>query len=97
MKAKDFAPFYQELPGGSFEYVSDSGVPVMHAVVMPNGKVMFLDKIENYTQLRLPSTGQYAYSAEYDLDTRQLVPLALKVCFRSIQYYNYRLWWIEHV
>lgn len=93
MSAKEFAPFHQELPGGSFEYVSDSGVPVMHAVVMPNGKVMFLDKIENYTQLKLPSTGQYAYSAEYDPDTRELVPLALKVGFLSIVRFN----GLEHV
>lgn len=49
----------------------------MHVGLMPNGKVVFLDKVENYTQLRLPN-GQYAYSAEYDPDTQRLVPLAYK-------------------
>lgn len=36
----------------------------MHAGLMPNGRVVFLDKVENYTQIKLPD-GQYAYSAEY--------------------------------
>jgi hypothetical protein len=30
--------------GGSFNVVGDSGVPAMHAALMPNGQVMFLDK-----------------------------------------------------
>ncbi|KAL1968111.1 hypothetical protein VTN77DRAFT_2241 [Rasamsonia byssochlamydoides] len=53
---------------GSFKVVGQSGVPAMAAGLMPNGKVVFLDKVENYTQLSLKS-GQYAYSAEYDLST----------------------------
>ena len=44
---------------------------------MPNGRVVFLDKVENYTQIKLPN-GQYAYSAEYDPETNKVV---------GIQYY----------
>ena len=54
-----------------------AGVPAMHAGLMPNGKVFFLDKVENYTQLKL-SNGRYAYSAEYDPKTRHTVPLSYK-------------------
>jgi len=50
--------------------VGQSGVPVMHAALLPNGRVAFLDKVENYTQLTLPN-GQYAYSAEWDPATRK--------------------------
>ena len=49
----------------------------MHAGLMPNGRVIFLDKVENYTQIKLPN-GQYAYSAEYDPETNKAV---------GIQYY----------
>jgi len=49
----------------------------MHAGLLPNGRVVFLDKVENYTQLKLPN-GQYAYSSEYDPATNQVVPLAYK-------------------
>ena len=49
----------------------------MHAGLMPNGRVIFLDKVENYTQIKLPD-GQYAYSAEYDPETNKAV---------GIQYY----------
>jgi hypothetical protein len=51
----------------------------MAAGLMPNGRVFFLDKVENYTQLRLPN-GQYAYSAEYDPVTNKVVALSYKVC-----------------
>ncbi|KAF1842338.1 carbohydrate-binding module family 18 [Cucurbitaria berberidis CBS 394.84] len=54
-----------------------SGVPAMHAGLLPNGKVVFLDKVENYTDLKLPN-GQYAYSSEYDPATQKLVPLSYK-------------------
>lgn len=47
----------------------------MHAALMPNGRVVFLDKVENYTQLTLPN-GQYAYSAEYDPSTNLVAPLS---------------------
>jgi hypothetical protein len=60
---------------GSFEVVGQSGVPAMHAALMPNGCVVFLDKIENYTQVNL-TTGGYAYSSEYDPVTNEVVPLA---------------------
>ena len=46
----------------------------MHAGLMPNGRVIFLDKVENYTQIKLPD-GQYAYSAEYDPETNKAVGL----------------------
>lgn len=62
---------------GSFNVVGLSGVPAMHAALLPNGRVVFLDKVENYTQLKL-SDGQYAYSAEYDPASNTVVPLAYK-------------------
>lgn len=62
---------------GAFAVVGQSGVPVMHAGLMPNGRVIFLDKVENYTQLRLPN-GQYAYSSEYDPVSNTVVPLSYK-------------------
>jgi len=61
--------------GGSFNVVGQSGVPAMHAALMPNGRVMFLDKLENYTQLKT-ADGYYAMSSEYDPVTNQVVPLA---------------------
>ncbi|KAK5164245.1 uncharacterized protein LTR77_009939 [Saxophila tyrrhenica] len=60
---------------GSFRVVGDSGVPAMHAALMPNGNVVFLEKVENYTNLDLPN-GQLAYSSEYDPLTNKRVPLA---------------------
>ena len=51
----------------------------MHAGLMPNGRVIFLDKIENYTQIKL-SNGYYAYSAEYDPATNTAVGLQYLVC-----------------
>ncbi|KNG47370.1 carbohydrate-binding module family 18 protein [Stemphylium lycopersici] len=62
---------------GSIALKGRSGVPVMHAGLMPNGRVVFLDKVENYTELKLPN-GQYAYSAEWDPATGNKVPLAYK-------------------
>ena len=47
----------------------------MHAALLANGKVVFLDKVENYTQLKLPN-GYYAYSSEYDPETNEAVGLA---------------------
>ncbi|BFZ59011.1 hypothetical protein YB2330_000010 [Saitoella coloradoensis] len=68
------APQATGAAAGSFEIVGMSGAPAMHAGVMPNGKVIFLDKVENYTQVKL-SDGQYAYSTEYDLETNTYLPL----------------------
>lgn len=51
----------------------------MMAILMPNGKVVFADKIENYTELILPN-GQFAYSSEYDPVTNEVVALEYKVC-----------------
>lgn len=50
----------------------------MHAGLMPNGRVVFLDKVENYTQIKLPN-GQYAYSAEYNPSDNTVVGLSYKV------------------
>ncbi|KAI4653688.1 hypothetical protein J4E93_001455 [Alternaria ventricosa] len=62
---------------GSIQLKGRSGVPAMHAGLMPNGKVVFLDKVENYTELKL-ANGQYAYSSEWDPVTDKLTPLAYK-------------------
>ncbi|KAF2034342.1 DUF1929-domain-containing protein [Setomelanomma holmii] len=62
---------------GTLVKLGRSGVPAMHAGLMPNGKVVFLDKVENYTELKL-ANGQYAYSSEYDPTTQKLTPLAYK-------------------
>lgn len=64
--------------GGSIKVVGQAGVPAMHAGLLPNGKVVFLDKVENYTQIKLPN-GQYAYSAEYDPASNTVVGLQYKV------------------
>lgn len=63
---------------GIFKIVGQAGVPAMHAGLMPNGRVIFLDKVENYTQIKL-GNGQYAYSAEYDPATNKAVGLSYKV------------------
>ena len=56
--------------GGSFIVVGESGVPAMHAGLLPNGQVFFLDKLENYTQLKT-ADGYYAMSSEYNPVTNQ--------------------------
>lgn len=62
---------------GQFIVVGDSGVPAMHAALMENGRVIFLDKLEDSSKLKLPN-GRNAMSAEYDPQTNQVVPLAYK-------------------
>lgn len=64
---------------GQFKEVGLSGVPVMQAALLPNGKVLFLDKLENYTEMKLKN-GRYAFSSEYDPITNQKVALADEVC-----------------
>lgn len=49
----------------------------MHAALLANGHVVFLDKVENYTELRLPN-GHYAYSSEWDPLSNKLVPLKVQ-------------------
>ena len=79
-----FASFGKPLPApqheapGDFRVAGDSGVPAMHAALMPNGKVVFLDKIENYTQLKLDD-GEFAYSSEWNPVSGEVAPLAYKV------------------
>ncbi|KAF3930798.1 hypothetical protein ABW20_dc0106512 [Dactylellina cionopaga] len=63
--------------GPFFTVIGQAGVPPMHAALMPNGKVVFLDKVENYSQLRLRN-GQFAYSSEFNPNTGQAVPLGYK-------------------
>ena len=65
----------QNVPG-SFEISGQSGVPAMHAALLQNGKVMFLDKIETWTNLELPS-GHPAYSSIYDPTATALKPLSV--------------------
>ena len=47
----------------------------MHAGLMENGRVFFLDKLQNYSQLRT-ADGYYAMSSEYDPETNTVAPLA---------------------
>lgn len=63
---------------GSLKIVGRTGVPAMHAGLMPNGRVIFLDKVENYTEITLPNK-QFAYSSEYDPTTNTAVGLSYKV------------------
>ncbi|KAK3702132.1 hypothetical protein LTR37_015107 [Vermiconidia calcicola] len=49
----------------------------MHVAMMPNGRVVFLDKVEDYTHLSV-SDEQYAYSSEYDPITNTAVPLTYR-------------------
>ncbi|OJD11254.1 hypothetical protein ACJ73_09578 [Blastomyces percursus] len=62
---------------GTFKVVGQSGVPAMSAALLANGRVVFVDKVENYTQLVLDN-GHYAYSSEYDPLTNKVVPLSYK-------------------
>lgn len=58
-----------------FNVVAHSGVPAMHAAVLPpSGQLLFLDKVEDYSELRLPND-RGAYSSIYDPDTHHLTPL----------------------
>ena len=49
----------------SLEIRGQSGIPVMHAALLSNGKVAFLDKIEDRNGVFLPN-GSAAYSCVYD-------------------------------
>ncbi|KAK5722250.1 hypothetical protein LTR17_014256 [Elasticomyces elasticus] len=71
------APAPKNANHGSFKVVGQSGVPAMHAALMPNGRVVFLDKVEDYTQVKL-SNGHYAYSAEYDPISNTYTPLGYR-------------------
>ena len=49
----------------------------MHAaVVPPDGKVVFLDKVETYTRLKLANS-RFAYSSIYDPETHRAHPLSV--------------------
>lgn len=66
----------QHVTPGRFEPAGHSGVPVMHAALLPNGHVVFLDKLENYTEARLQD-GRYAYSTVYNPLNLELEPQAI--------------------
>lgn len=66
----------QNVMPGKFELAGRSGVPVMHAALLSTGKVVLLDKLENYTESKL-ANGRYAYSTIYDPDTHELSPLTV--------------------
>ena len=60
-----------------FNVVGVSGVPAMHtALLPPTGQVLFLDKVENYSELKLPNNHS-AYSSIYDPITHALTPLSV--------------------
>ena len=61
---------------GKFDLAGRSGVPVMHAALLPNGNVVFLDKLENYTESKFQS-GRYAYSTVYNPDDYELQSLVV--------------------
>lgn len=63
----------QHVLPGTFELAGRSGVPAMHAALLPSGNVVFLDKLENYTEAKLDS-GRYAYSTIFNPDTHELRP-----------------------
>lgn len=52
----------------------------MHAGLLANGRVWFLDKIEDYTEVRL-SNGRFAYASEYDPSNNQVVGLGVSVSY----------------
>ena len=62
-----------ELPG-SFEIWGESGVPVMHAALLSNGKVAFLDKVEDRNHV-VQANSSAAYSVVFDPVTKAIKPL----------------------
>ena len=46
----------------------------MHAALMPNNRVVFLDKLEDLTKVKLPN-GRFAMSSEYDIASNNAVAL----------------------
>ena len=65
------------LPASPFQVMGSSGVPAMHAAMLPpDGKVVFVDKVETLTELRLPNS-RFAYSSIYDPATHQATPLSI--------------------
>ena len=54
----------------------NTGVPAMHAALLLDGSVMFLDKIENRSKLFLPNGGK-ADSSIYDPESRSVTGLGV--------------------
>ncbi|EXJ78703.1 hypothetical protein A1O1_09105 [Capronia coronata CBS 617.96] len=68
---------FVDLSHDYFQVSARSGVPAMHAALLPpSGMVVFLDKVENYSELRLPNQ-RLAYSSLYDPQIRNVSPLAV--------------------
>jgi hypothetical protein len=63
--------------GGVLDIVGSSGVPAMHAALLLDGSVMFLDKIENKSTIWLPD-GRKAYSSIFDPATSKVTVLDVK-------------------
>lgn len=60
-----------------FRPSGSSGVPAMHAALIPpDGHVLFLDKIETSTLLKLPN-GRFAFSSLYDPATKIVRPVSV--------------------
>lgn len=57
----------------------------MMAALLQNGRVVFADKVENYTEITWDN-GRYAYSTEYDPVADILVPLTYKVRYLKCCY-----------
>jgi len=70
-------PSAVDMSSDYFHVAGRSGVPAMHAALLPpTGKVVFLDKVESYSELRLPND-RFAYSSLYDPDTHEAIPLSV--------------------
>ena len=59
----------------SFEIWGESGVTVMHAALLSNGKLAFLDKVEDRNKV-FQQNGSAAYCCVYDPDTNDVKPLS---------------------
>jgi Glyoxal oxidase N-terminus len=59
----------------SFEIRGESGVPAMHGALLANGKLAFLDKVEDRNKVFL-SNGSAAYCCTYDPVTNDIKPLS---------------------
>jgi hypothetical protein len=61
---------------GVFQVNGLSGVPAMHVALASDGGVVFLDKVENVTMVKL-ANGKPAYSVRYNSNTNQYSPLGV--------------------
>lgn len=60
-----------------FRYSGSSGVPAMHAALLPpDGNVVFLDKIETSTLIKL-ANGRFAFSSLYNPSSKTVKPISV--------------------